>query len=148
MLLNKDSLIINWVAYAFSLNLKGSPEESLKVIDSILNIQKNNPLKGVEKSEFALYQAQVYGDAGNVEMQLKTLETNEKDILDKTALGEMRARVLIKLTRNEEAIAEIEKLLLINPYNKDHYNLLKLANGLPLVPTTEEERVETVKFFD
>lgn len=57
LLLNKESLIINWVAYAYSLHLKGSVEECLKVIDSIINITKNNPLKGVEKTEFSLYHA-------------------------------------------------------------------------------------------
>lgn len=51
LLKNKDSLTINWVAYAFSLHLKGSIDEALKVIESINNITKNNPLKGVEKSE-------------------------------------------------------------------------------------------------
>ena len=49
--MNKDSMTINWIGYAFSLHLKGSVDEALKVIDSIHNITKNNPLKGVEKSE-------------------------------------------------------------------------------------------------
>ena len=39
------------MGYAFSLHLKGDNEEALKVIDSINNITKNNPLTGVEKSE-------------------------------------------------------------------------------------------------
>ena len=51
ILVNQDSVIINWVGYAFSLHLKGDNEEALKVIDSINNITKNNPLTGVEKSE-------------------------------------------------------------------------------------------------
>lgn len=55
------------MAYAYTLHLKGSIDECLKVMDSILNITKNNPLKGVEKTEFCLYHAQVYADAGNYE---------------------------------------------------------------------------------
>lgn len=148
LLKNKDSLTINWVAYAFSLHLKGSIDEALKVIESINNITKNNPLKGIEKSEFTLYHAQVYADGGNYEMQLKTLETNEADITDKTAYYEMKAFALTKLGQTEAAIAEIEKLIEFNPYNKQSYNLLKEVKGLPAVAQNEEEREKIVAFFD
>lgn len=36
----------------------------------------------------------------------------------------------------------------MNPYNKNWYNLLKTTRGLPAVPTNEDERAATSKFFD
>ncbi|EAS00294.2 NMDA receptor-regulated protein (macronuclear) [Tetrahymena thermophila SB210] len=148
LLLNKESLIINWVAYAFSLHLKGSIEECLKVIDSIINITKNNPLKGIEKTEFCLYHAQVYADGGNYEMQLKILEQNEEGILDKVALNEQRIKAYLKLNKQDQAIQCIEKLIEINPQNRNYFNLLKQARGLPEIPANEEERLKIVSFFE
>lgn len=46
------------------------------------------------------------------------------------------------------AIQCIEKLIEINPYNKNYFNLLKQAKGLPENPQTEEERVKIVSFFE
>lgn len=55
LLLNKDSLMINWVAFAVSSHLKGTYTESLEVLNSIYKISAENKLKNYEYSELYCY---------------------------------------------------------------------------------------------
>lgn len=58
--------------------------------------------------QFKLFHAQVFADIGDYAMQLKTLESNEEDIIDKTIFHEMKASALSKLGKSDLAITEIE----------------------------------------
>lgn len=52
------------------------------------------------------------------------------------------------MNKQDLAIQCIEKLIELNPYNKNYFNLLREARGLPEKPQNEEERVKIVAFFE
>ena len=51
LLMNKETLIFNWVGYAVALHLKGNFESCLKVLSSIHKLIKEQKAKKYEVSE-------------------------------------------------------------------------------------------------
>lgn len=75
LLLNKDSLMINWIGYVVALHLKGSFAESLDVLESVYKLVKENNLKKNEVSELYMYNAVILRDMGNHEEVIKFTES-------------------------------------------------------------------------
>jgi hypothetical protein len=75
LLLNKDSLMINWVGYVVALHLKGAFVESLDVLESVFKLVKENNLKKNEVSELNMYKAVILRDMGNHEELIKFTES-------------------------------------------------------------------------
>ncbi|EGR34822.1 hypothetical protein IMG5_000490 [Ichthyophthirius multifiliis] len=148
ILLNKDSLVINWVGYAIALHFKGEYEQTLQIIDSINTITKNNPLKGMEKSEFLIYHSQVIGDSGDYNRQLKFLEENKNDILDKVKYNELMVEIYQKLNQLDQAELFVYALIDDNPFNKDNYKLLQVVKQLPKNPENDNQRETILQLYE
>ena len=78
-----------------------------------------------EQSELLLYQNMVYNEAGFYEKSIKHLEENQKYILDKLTLEEMRADSSLKGNQMAKAITIYEDLIERNPDNIAYYKKLE-----------------------
>jgi peptide alpha-N-acetyltransferase len=83
-----------------------------------------------EQSELLLYQNMVYAEAGLYEKALKHLDENEKYIVDKLKLQEMRADCYYNLNKMDQATKLYEELLERNPDNLLYYKKLESCLNL------------------
>lgn len=116
--------MINWVAYAVALHLRGDYEQCLDVLQSIYKLSSENKLKNFEMSELVLYNVLVLLDFGKFQQALELLTEKEKQILDHQTFNEFKVKALRQLGRNEEAAEAVKRLIETNPNNLKNYNLL------------------------
>lgn len=78
-----------------------------------------------EHSELLLYQNMVMMEAGMYKEAMQHLETYDKQIVDRLAVQETRAKLLMKLDQTEEAVKVYHELLERNPENWAYYQGLE-----------------------
>ncbi|KAJ7039762.1 NMDA receptor-regulated protein 1-domain-containing protein [Mycena alexandri] len=93
----------HWVALAVAYHLNGNLTEAKKVLEHYESTLKNVPDYDVEHSETTLYHVRLLEDLGEFTEALAMLDVNAKSraIVDRTAIMEIRARLLAKLGSNE-----------------------------------------------
>ncbi|KAJ6486930.1 NMDA receptor-regulated protein 1-domain-containing protein [Mycena sanguinolenta] len=93
----------HWVALAVAYHLNGNLSEAKKVLEVYEGTLKNVPDYDVEHSEALLYHIRLLEDMGEYNEALAMLDVNAKSraIVDRTAIMEVRARLLSKLGSDE-----------------------------------------------
>jgi len=119
---------LNWIGYAISEHLQKNYETTLSVLDRYDNTAKDHPereaVSAYDRSETALYKAEVMKEAGKYEAALEHLDASEKFIVDKLGMREIKGQVLMSLNRLEDAEKVFASLVETNPEN--HGYLLAL----------------------
>ncbi|KAF7323856.1 hypothetical protein MKEN_00606900 [Mycena kentingensis (nom. inval.)] len=118
----------HWVALAVAYHLNGNLAEAKNVLEKYEPTLKNIPDYDVEHSETMLYHVRLLEDLGQHTEALSMLDVNAKSrrIVDRTAIMEIRARLLSKLRADE---AEHAWRVLVE-HNSDCYEYYRgyLAN--------------------
>ncbi|KAJ7135988.1 NMDA receptor-regulated protein 1-domain-containing protein [Mycena epipterygia] len=93
----------HWIALAVAYHLNGNLTEAKKVMEHYEATLKNVPDYDVEHSETMLYHVRLLEDLGEFTEALAMLDVSAKSraIVDRTAIMEIRARLLSKLGSNE-----------------------------------------------
>ncbi|KAJ7857249.1 NMDA receptor-regulated protein 1-domain-containing protein [Mycena olivaceomarginata] len=93
----------HWIALAVAYHLNGNLQEAKKVLDLYEATLKNVPDRDVEHSETMLYHVRLLEELGEFTEALAMLDVNAKSraIVDRTAIMEIRARLLTKLGSDE-----------------------------------------------
>ncbi|KAJ4468810.1 NMDA receptor-regulated protein 1-domain-containing protein [Lentinula aciculospora] len=123
----------NWIALAVAYHLSGHLAEAKKVLAEYEKTLKNVPHYDVEHSETLLYHVRVLEELEQHSEALALLDVSAKDrtIVDKTAIMEIRARLLLKL-KSDEAEHAWKVLVEHNPECYDYYKGYMLNQGLSL----------------
>ncbi|KAJ3799767.1 NMDA receptor-regulated protein 1-domain-containing protein [Lentinula aff. detonsa] len=121
----------NWVALAVAYHLSGNLAEAKKVLVEYEKTLKNIPHYDVEHSEMLLYHVRVLEELEQHSEALALLDVSAKDraIVDKTAIMEVRARLLSKL-KSDEAEHAWKVLIEHNPECYDYYKGYLSNQGL------------------
>ncbi|CCA77834.1 related to n-terminal acetyltransferase 1 [Serendipita indica DSM 11827] len=130
----------NWVALAVAYALNGNWKAAQSLLDELLTLVKEVPAHDNEYSELLLFyltvleRNQEYGEA------LKKLSdyTEAKKIVDNMHAAIIRPRLLQKLSRTEEALAEYKVLIARNPDCYEFYRLYLECLGLSLDEPSEK----------
>ncbi|KAJ7336280.1 NMDA receptor-regulated protein 1-domain-containing protein [Mycena albidolilacea] len=93
----------HWIALAVAYHLNGNLQEAKQVLDLYEATLKNVPDRDVEHSETMLYHVRLLEELGEFTEALAMLDVNAKSraIVDRTAIMEIRARLLTKLGSDE-----------------------------------------------
>ncbi|EKM56495.1 uncharacterized protein PHACADRAFT_253657 [Phanerochaete carnosa HHB-10118-sp] len=145
----RPNLRSNWLGLAVAYHLNGQSGEAKKVLDHYEVSLKNIPDYDVEHSEVLLYHVRVLEDLGELNEALNLLDVSAKSraIIDRVAIMEFRARLLSKLSMNDDAEHTWQALIEQNP---DHYSYYKgfLSNrGVDLDSITDETRPKALEVF-
>ncbi|KAF5833412.1 NMDA receptor-regulated protein 1-domain-containing protein [Dunaliella salina] len=98
-----------------------------------------------EHSELILYKAMVLEEGGRLEDALRTLDSEKGMIKDLRGMMEMRAAILMKAGRLQEAEQQYRALLQANPDHYRYHEGLQAAMGLrPEVPAAETSATTAV----
>ncbi|KAE9391110.1 N-terminal acetyltransferase A, auxiliary subunit [Gymnopus androsaceus JB14] len=121
----------HWIALAVAYHLSGSLAEAKNVMVEYEKTLKNVPHYDVEHSETLLYHVRVLEELGQTSEALSLLDVSAKDrtIVDKTAIMEIRARLLSKLG-SDEAEHAWKVLIEHNPECYDYYKGYMSNQGL------------------
>ncbi|KAJ3878416.1 NMDA receptor-regulated protein 1-domain-containing protein [Lentinula edodes] len=132
----------NWIALAVAYHLSGNLAEATKVLVEYEKTLKNVPHYDVEHSETLLYHVRVLEELEQYTEALALLDVSAKDraIVDKTAIMEIRARLLSKL-RSAEAEHAWKVLIEHNPECYDYYKGYMSNQGLNLDENPSEALV-------
>ncbi|KAF7289948.1 hypothetical protein MIND_01370000 [Mycena indigotica] len=122
LLKTRPNLRQHWVALAVAYHLNGNLTEAKKILEQYELALKNVPDYDVEHSETILYHVRLLEDLGEHTEALSMLDVNAKSraIVDRTAIMEIRARLLSKLG-SEEAEHAWRVLVEHNPECYDYY---------------------------
>jgi len=121
----------NWTALAVAYHLAGelkAAEDMLTTYEGTL--KQTPPRTDTEHSEAVLYKNMIIEETGDLERALEHLDTIYKSNLDRTAVMETKARLLLKLGRKTEAEAVYRALINRNGENRLYYESLEGALGL------------------
>ncbi|KAJ7057790.1 NMDA receptor-regulated protein 1-domain-containing protein [Mycena amicta] len=133
LLKTRPNLRQHWVALAVAYHLNGNLSEAKKVLEHYELTLKNVPDYDVEHSETMLYHVRLLEDLGEHTEALSILDVNAKSrtIVDRTAIMEIRARLLSKIGADE---AEHAWRVLVehNPECYDYYRGYLANMGLSL----------------
>ncbi|KAF9922180.1 N-alpha-acetyltransferase 16, NatA auxiliary subunit [Linnemannia zychae] len=137
-----------WVSVAIGYQLIGKPELGVKVLTTYEETLKDIPsTPDYEHSEMLLYHNSLLEEAGEIQAALDHLDTIEKQVCDRKALKEYRAKYLLALGRLEEAEAAYRALLKINPDNMAYFDGLRKSLGLGSDLATEADEVKILDMF-
>jgi N-alpha-acetyltransferase 15/16, NatA auxiliary subunit len=128
MLKAKPMFRQNWTALAVAQHLGGElarAEHTLKTYEDTL--KQPPPSTDFEHSEAQLYRNMIIEESGDHERALEHLEAISKSNLDRMAVMEGRARLLLKLDRFEEAEQAYRALLERNNEYRFYYECLEKA---------------------
>jgi len=124
----KPSNRLNWVGYAISEHLCGNFEFSWTCLDNYDNTFKDEDVPSYENSELYMYKATIMEEAGKFEEALNVLNTQEKKIVDKLGMLDMKGRLLMFLKRFPEATVIYTELLRRNPEHHTYPLALMACN--------------------
>lgn len=131
MLQARSHIRQNWTALAVAYHLAGSLAEAEGVLTTYEETLKNPPPKtDIEHSEAVMYKNSLIAEMGQTEKALEHLDTAGRHNLDRLAVMELRAKYLMKLGRNEEAVKAFRALIDRNPELKTYYDGLVTAMGI------------------
>lgn len=111
----------SWIGFAMSYHLLGDHETANNILDTFRLSQTHNETFDYKHSELLLYQNQILAEAGQLERALKHLDEFSAQIVDKLAIKEAKAELLIKLDRHEEAVPIYQALIKLNPENIGYF---------------------------
>jgi peptide alpha-N-acetyltransferase len=147
MLQAKPVLRQNWTALAVAQHLAGelvSAEQTLKTYEGTL--KQPPPSADFEHSEAQLYRSMIIEESGDTDRALEHLESIAKANLDRVAVMEARARILLKLNRLDEAEQAYRALLERNNEYRLYYECLEKACGLER--SRKEDVPKLVELYD
>ncbi|KIK70186.1 hypothetical protein GYMLUDRAFT_150688 [Collybiopsis luxurians FD-317 M1] len=129
----RPTLRQHWIALVVAYHLSGNLDEARKVLTEYQKTLKNVPHYDVEHSETLLYHIRVLEDLGQHSEALSLLDVSAKDraIVDKTAIMEIRARLLSRL-KSDEAEHAWRTLIEYNSECHDYYKGYMSNKGLSL----------------
>ncbi|KAH3764695.1 N-terminal acetyltransferase A complex auxiliary subunit NAA15 [Pelomyxa schiedti] len=137
----------NWIGYVVALHLQGSLPLAIQSMERYLEILNKPEKPDYEYSEQLLYYIMLMEEAGMEGQALDYLEKMEMQIVDKLDIQQIRGRLLLKVNK-AKARDQYQKLLEINPENKDYHNGLMAAYDFTSTPSTEEEKHQQMASFD
>ncbi|KAF2706645.1 N-alpha-acetyltransferas-like protein 15 [Pleomassaria siparia CBS 279.74] len=131
MLNQRPQLRQNWTALAVAHHLSGNYKSAEHILNTYEETLKSPPPKtDIEHSEASLYKNTIIAESGDTERALKHLDEILPGNLDKTAVLELRAKYLLELGRNEEAVHAYKTLLDRNTEYRAYYEGVEKALGL------------------
>ncbi|KDR72571.1 hypothetical protein GALMADRAFT_252705 [Galerina marginata CBS 339.88] len=112
----------NWIALAVAHHLNGNPMEARMVLEHYQRSLKNVPDYDIEHSETLIYYVHILEEVGDLSEALSVLDSSSKSrsIVDRTAILEIRARLLSKL-KSPDAEEAWRALIEHNPDNYGSY---------------------------
>lgn len=130
----------NWTALAVALHLNGELARAEDVLVKYEDTLKQPPPKtDLEHSEAALYRNSIIQEAGEYERALTHLDGVYKTSMDRTAVMEMKAELLLKLDRKADAERAYRALLARNAERRDYYQGLEAALGVNREKAEDQE---------
>lgn len=139
----KPALRLNWIGIAVANHLLGRHRRAIDVLSAYEKTLEGSaePESAYEKSEMALYKLTLLREAGDAKEALDALDKSAAEIVDKTAVREMRAELLLELRQFAPAAAEYRRLLELNAEEHGYYAGLHAALlEQPLPPPTLARR--------
>ncbi|KAG8687956.1 hypothetical protein FRC09_013189 [Ceratobasidium sp. 395] len=132
----------SWVALAVAYQISGDLANADKVLGSFKTMLKNVPDYDIEHSELLLYHLKIKEGLGEFEEVLAALDVyaKQRQILDRTAIVEFRARNLSKANRKAEAAHEWTTLIEQNYESYAYYRGLLATQDIDLDNLTPESR--------
>lgn len=136
----RPNLRQNWIALAIACHLGRNYDQADKVLSAYEATIKNVPSYDFEMSEVLLYHVRVLEEGSRYADALSKLEAHadSREIVDLIAIGELRARLLGKLERTEDAISAYNKLIDRNPGRVEYIMELFKLHGVHLDALTSE----------
>ena len=77
-----------------------------------------------------MFRAHLHEKKGDVRKAIKHIEKKSKYILDEVRRSEMLIKLLILDKKSNKALNEVNKLIEINQWNKDYYELALECKGI------------------
>ncbi|KAH7036515.1 NMDA receptor-regulated protein 1-domain-containing protein [Linnemannia elongata] len=137
-----------WVAVAIGYQLLGKPELGVKVLSTYEETLKDLPsTPDYEHSELLLYHNTLLEEVGDFQVALDHLDTIEKQVCDRKAIKEKRAKYFLALGRLTEAEAAYRDLLALNPDNMAYFEGLGKSLGLGGDRQTDEDEAKILEMF-
>ncbi|CAE6457624.1 unnamed protein product [Rhizoctonia solani] len=132
----------SWVALAVAYQMSGDLERADKVLVNYKSMLKNIPDYDPEHSELLLYHLRIMENLGKHEEVLAALDvySKQRQILDRTAIVECRARNLSQANRKAEAAHEWTTLIEQNYESYAYYRGLLSTQDIDLGNLTDESR--------
>ncbi|KAF8624974.1 hypothetical protein AX15_005610 [Amanita polypyramis BW_CC] len=129
----RPNLRQNWIALAVAHHLNGNLVETKKILEQYEKMLRHLPDYDTEQSETLLYHIRVLEDLGELDEALRLLDAKAKErvIVDRTAIMEMRARLLQRLG-SEQAKDAWRDLIAQNPDCYTYYRGYLSGQGLNL----------------
>ncbi|CAE6534150.1 unnamed protein product [Rhizoctonia solani] len=124
----------SWIALAVAYQMNGDLEKANKVLVNYKSMLKNVPDYDYEHSELLLYHLRIMEILGKHEEVLAALDvySKQREILDRTAIVEFRARNLSKANRKAEAAHEWTTLIEQNHESYAYYRGLLSTQDIDL----------------
>ncbi|KAF8223436.1 N-terminal acetyltransferase A, auxiliary subunit [Tricholoma matsutake] len=134
----RPTLRQHWVALAVAHHLNGNHHEAKRTLEHYERSLKNVPDYDIEHSETLLYHVQVLEEMGEYSEALTMLDVSSRsrEIVDRTAIIETRARLLSKL-ESEEAEQAWRSLIEHNPDCVDYYRGYLSHRGVAIDTTSK-----------
>jgi tetratricopeptide (TPR) repeat protein len=144
----RPALRQHWIALVVAYHLNGNLKDAKKVLEHYERILKNVPDYDVEHSETLLYHIRILEELGENSEALLLLDINAKSraIVDRTAIMEIRARLLSKL-KSDEAHHAWRALIEQNPDSYDYYRGFLSNQNIDLDAITDENRQQALTFL-
>ncbi|KAF8940408.1 N-alpha-acetyltransferase 16, NatA auxiliary subunit [Haplosporangium gracile] len=137
-----------WVAVAIGYQLLGKPELGVKVLATYEETLKDLPsTPDYEHSELLLYHNTLLEEVGDFQVALDHLDTIEKQVCDRKAIKEKRAKYYLTLGRLAEAEATYRDLLALNPDNMAYFEGLGKSLELGGDLQTDEDEIKIQEMF-
>eukprot|EP01114_Cavostelium_apophysatum_P002126 TRINITY_DN1184_c0_g1_i2.p1 TRINITY_DN1184_c0_g1~~TRINITY_DN1184_c0_g1_i2.p1 ORF type:complete len:462 (-),score=148.78 TRINITY_DN1184_c0_g1_i2:96-1481(-) len=137
----------NWIAFAVGEHLAGKYSSALRVLneyESEMTTAPSEEMKPYEISEVLLYKNMIIEESGDLKGALEHLDKSEKKVVDKLALKEKRAELLLKLGRNEDAEHDYRNLLKLNADHRGYHNGLIASLGISKGGVVESEKLQNL----
>ena len=131
ILQSRSGLRQNWTALAIAQHLAGELADAERTLSTYEDTLRSPPTKtDTEHSEAVLYKNTIIAEMGETERALEHLDAVSKYNLDRTAVMEMRAQYLLKLSRKQDAEKAYRALLGRNAEYRPYYDGLQAASDL------------------
>ncbi|KAG8761893.1 hypothetical protein FRC11_012500 [Ceratobasidium sp. 423] len=139
----------SWVALAVAYQMNEDLEKADKVLVNYKSMLKNVPDYDYEHSELLLYHLRIMENLGKHEEVLAALDvySKQREILDRTAIVEFRARNLSKANRKAEAAHEWTTLIEQNYESYAYYRGLLSTQDIDLDNLTDESRPAALAYL-
>ncbi|CUA71486.1 N-alpha-acetyltransferase 16, NatA auxiliary subunit [Rhizoctonia solani] len=139
----------SWVALAVAHQMNRDLEKADKILVNYKSVLKNVPDYDCEHSELLLYHLRIMEGLGKHEEVLAALDvySKQREILDRTAIVEFRARNLGKANRKAEAAHEWTTLIEQNYESYAYYRGFLATQDIDLDNLTDESRSAALASF-